>query len=97
MGTLAIRRPNDGGGHFRRLKVYVDGAEVARLWPTRSYTAEVANGVHLVHGRMDWTTCDPLPVEVTAGETVTVEVSLPFSSAIKSFTDRKHAVQARVL
>lgn len=93
MGTLIIRRPNDGGGYFRRLKVYIDGTEVAGLRPNETHTVEIADGVHEVRVRMDWVTCDPLSVEVTEGEAVTVEVSLPFSAVIKTFTDSKHAIQ----
>jgi hypothetical protein len=97
MGTLAIKRPNDLGGYFRRLKIYVDGAEVAGLRPNKTFTIEVIAGVHEVRGRMDWRSCVPLRVQVTDGEIAPVEVSLPYSSAIKSFTDPKHAVQARVV
>ena len=97
MGTIVIRRPNDGGGHFRRLKVFIDGVQVAGLRPNRSHTAEVTVGIHQVQARMDWVTCNPLTIDITSEQVITVEVSLPFSAAIKSFTDPKHAVQARRL
>jgi hypothetical protein len=97
MGTLVIHRPNDYGGTFRRLKVYVDGAEVAGLLPNKTFTIEVTAGVHEVRGRMDWATCHPLPVQVPQDEVVTVEVSLPLSSLVQSFVARKRAVKTRVL
>jgi hypothetical protein len=97
MGTIAVRRPNDMGGRFRRLKIYIDGQEVAGLRPNQTYTAELADGVHEVRGRMDWARSKPLSVGVTGDELVSVEVSLPFRAAFKVFTDPKHAVQVRQL
>jgi hypothetical protein len=97
MGTLVIHRPDDLGGRFRRLKIYVDGLEVVGMRPNKTFTIEVAAGVHEVRGRMDWATCHPLPVEIRDGETVTVEVSLPFWGVLKSFVMPKRAVKARAL
>jgi hypothetical protein len=70
---------------------------VEGLRPNETFTIEVATGVHEVRGRMDWATCKPLPVEVTDGAPVTVEVSLPYWGVFKSFVMPKSAVQARVL
>ena len=97
MGTLVIRRPNDYGGRFRRLKIYFDGVEVTGLRPNETLTIEVAAGLHEVRGRMDWATCKPLPVEVTDSTPVTVEVSLPYWGVARSFVTPKRAVKPRML
>jgi hypothetical protein len=97
MGTLVVHRPDDWGGRIRRLKIFIDGAEVAGLRPNESHTAELPAGLHHVRGQMDWATCAPLPIEVPDGGTVHAEVSLPYTKVFRAFVTPKRAVQARLL
>jgi hypothetical protein len=96
-GDLVIRRPDDWGGRFRRLRILIDGAEVAGLRPNDSYTAELPAGLHEVRGQMDWATCAPLAIEVGDSGLVNVEVSLPYTAVFKAFVAPKKTVQARLL
>jgi hypothetical protein len=97
MGTLVIHRPDDWGGRIRRLRIFIDDAEVAGLRPNESHTAELPAGQHEVRGQMDWATCAPLQIEVPDGWTVHAEVSMPYTAVFKSFIKPKRAVQARLL
>jgi hypothetical protein len=97
MGTLVIRRPDDWGGRLRRLRIFIDGEEVAGLRPNEVHTAELPAGPHNVRGQMDWATCAPLPIEVPDGGTVQVEVSMPYVAVLKAFVAPKRAVRARLL
>lgn len=80
MATLRLSRPHDGGGILRRLRVEVDGREVAALKQGESVAVPVPAGTHSVTGRMDWTSSPPLEVEVAENDEVRVEVALPFSA-----------------
>ncbi len=64
MGTLVITQANDSGGRFRRMRVYVDQAEVAGLKPNELQSYELPSGAHTVSGKMDWPTGEPLRVDV---------------------------------
>jgi hypothetical protein len=97
VGTLVIHRPDDWGGRFRRLRIFVDSVEVAGLRPNGRYTAELPAGEHQVRGQMDWATCAPLSIVLPDVGTVHAEVSLPYTAVIKAFATPKRTVQARRL
>jgi hypothetical protein len=80
VATLRLERPHDGGGILRRLRVEVDGREVAALPQGKSVAVPVAAGAHSVMGRMDWTSSPALDVEVAEGDEVRIEVALPLSA-----------------
>lgn len=88
-----MSRPNDYGGVFRRLKVYVDGQVVAGLRPNERVTFDLPVGRHRAHGAMDWARSSDLELDIAEGASVAFEVSLPFSAVWASFTSPKTAVK----
>jgi hypothetical protein len=80
VATLRLSRPHDGGGILRRLRVEVDGREVAALKQGETTAVPVPAGGHSVKGRMDWTSSPLLDVEVAEDEEVRIEVALPLSA-----------------
>lgn len=80
MAHLRLMRPYDGGGTLRRLRVEVDGHEVATLRQYRSAELDLAPGRHTVVGRMDWAGSAALDIELTEGEELVLEIALPLIS-----------------
>jgi hypothetical protein len=80
VATLRLSRPHDGGGILRRLRVEVDGQDVAALKQGESVAVPVPSGAHSVRGRLDWTSSPPLEVEVVDDDEVRIEVALPLSA-----------------
>ena len=80
MASLRVERPHDGGGVLRRLRVDIDGQNVAALKQGESAEIPVPSGTHTVTGRMDWTSSPPLDIDLVEDEQVRVEVALPFSA-----------------
>lgn len=97
MGTLVIHRPDDWGGRLRRLRIFINDAEMAGLRPNESHVTELPAGPHQIRGQMDWATCAPLHVEVPDGGMVHAEVSMPYAAVLKAFVTPKRAVKARLL
>ena len=65
---------------MRRLRVEVDGREVAALRQGESVTVPLSTGVHTVIGRMDWTSTPAFDLSLADGQDVHLEVTLPFSA-----------------
>jgi hypothetical protein len=80
MGILRLSRPVDGGGSLRRLRVEVDGREVAALRPRGNAEVPLAAGPHTAVARLDWNSSAPLEFTVDADEEVRIEVAVPVSS-----------------
>ena len=78
--SLRLTRPHDGGGILRRLRVEVDGHEVAALRQGESVTVPLPIGAHTVIGRMDWTSSPLLDLLLAEADEVHVEVALPLSA-----------------
>jgi hypothetical protein len=89
---LVVTRPDDSVGMLREALIHVDGSVAARLRPGRSATLDLAPGPHVVQAAMDWTTSAPLQVHAEPGETVHLEVSLPWSALWRSFTSPRTAM-----
>lgn len=96
MGELLVRRTNDYGGRLRNLLVLVDGVQVAALKPNAEVRIVLADGPHVLVGKMDWTRSQDLAIEISEKKTA-VEVSLPFSSVIDAFIRPRRAVHARLV
>jgi hypothetical protein len=80
VATLLLHRPYDRGGMLRRLRVDVDGRDIAALEQGESVAVSVPVGAHSVVGRIDWTSCPVLEVEVAEDDEVRVEVGPPCSA-----------------
>ncbi len=91
-----MRRANDHGGMMRRLQVLVDGTRVAALKPNEQSIVELDAGPHVVIAKMDWFSSKDLTVQVLTEGQLTVEVSLPFSSAAKLFSRTPGAIHTRL-
>jgi hypothetical protein len=96
MGEMVIRRAGDTAGMARRMRVEVDGVEVARLKPKEQFVLKTATGVHQVRAEMDWTASAVLPVEVTDG-VITVEVSMPWSAMFTMIVRPRKALRIRMV
>jgi hypothetical protein len=70
-------RPYDGGGVLRRLRVEVDGRQVASLQQYRAVDLDLSPGRHTVVGHMDWVSSASLDLDLADGEDVQLEVALP--------------------
>jgi hypothetical protein len=77
MARLRLLRPYDEGGILRRLRVEVDGQEVAALRQYRSVDLELSPGRHRVVGRMDGVSSASLDIDLAADEQLQLEVALP--------------------
>jgi hypothetical protein len=103
VGILVVQRPFNRQRPFkewallRDLKVIVDGERVGGLRPRQYLSVELPDGRHTVRGRMDWTTCRPIDVLVSATEPTFVELSMPFTSVLKWFILPTRAVSARLV
>jgi hypothetical protein len=91
------RRPLKEWAFLRDIKVYVDGHKVSGLRPKQYISIELPDGSHTVRGRMDWVTCKPMEVIVTAEKPTFIELSMPFTSVIKWFILPTRAVKARLV
>ena len=80
MASIEVRRGNDAAGYFRRIKITLDGAPVARLRPGKSATVALPPGVHQLGGAMDWVRSEDITVEADSDDGAAYEFSLPFSS-----------------
>jgi hypothetical protein len=96
MPTLIVRRPNDWGGRFRRLKVVVDGQEAAGLRMNQETRLDLAPGRHEVFGRMDWMRSPELAVTLNDATPAVVVVSLPLSAIVATFVTPRRAVKIRL-
>ena len=67
MTTLSITRPREWFGRFRKLKVLLDGATVARIGVGETVVLEVEPGRHALQLEMDWCRSPVLEVHVEAG------------------------------
>jgi hypothetical protein len=76
-----VTRPYDGGGILRRLRLEVDGREVAVLKQQASVDLELAAGRHAVVGRMDWVGSAALEFELADDEELDLEIALPLLSS----------------
>jgi hypothetical protein len=76
---LVLTRGDDSAGMLRRIRVTVDGVEVAWLKPRTAAEVEVPPGRHRVRAAMDWTTSPVLELVLVPGERAEVRVGLPFS------------------
>jgi hypothetical protein len=103
VGILVVQRPFDAKRPFkewamlRDLKVIVDGEKVGGLRPRQYLSHELADGWHTVRGRMDFVTCRPVDVNVSATEPTFVELSVPASSFWKWLILPTRAVKARIV
>jgi hypothetical protein len=77
VARLRVTRPYDGGGILRRLRVEIDGREVAVLKQYRSVDLPVPPGRHTVVGRMDWAGSASLTVDLAEDEELHLELALP--------------------
>ena len=75
MAELVVQRPWDATGLFRRLKIELDGATVARLRNNQSHVQEVRPGTHTVRAKLDWLSSPVLSIELQAHERLIVIVS----------------------
>jgi hypothetical protein len=80
VGILRLSRPVDGGGSLRRLRVEVDGREVAALRPRTTVDVPLPAGTHTAVARLDWSSSEPLEFTVDDDGEVPVEVAVPVSS-----------------
>ncbi|SDZ07288.1 hypothetical protein SAMN05660209_04568 [Geodermatophilus africanus] len=80
MASLRVERPHDGGGILRRLRVDVDGRQVAELDQGESAEIPLPPGAHTVTGRTDWTSSPAFDIELGEDEQVRVQVALPFAA-----------------
>ena len=97
MAAICFTRPADGGGLFRRLTVEIGGRKASALKYNSEQTVEVAPGTHVVQARMDWTTSESIQIEVSEGQTVRVEASLPASAIIGMMKNPSSALRIRQL
>jgi hypothetical protein len=70
-------RPYDGGGTFRRLRLEVDGEQVARLKQYEHVDLDLPRGRHTVVARMDWVDSASVDIDLADGEDLQLEVALP--------------------
>lgn len=94
---LRVVRPYDGGGALRRVRLEVDGREVARLKQYRSVDLELAAGRHTVVGHMDWAASASRDVDLVEGEVVELEVALPLLGTWELLQRPQRALQIRRL
>ena len=80
MATLHLSRPRDGFGTLRRLRVEVDGREVAALKQGCTVAVSVPAGTHTVTGRMDWTSSPAMDVAFGEDDEARIEVAMPLSA-----------------
>jgi hypothetical protein len=78
-GRIVVRRLDDSAGMLRRIRIEVDGTELARLRPGEVAALPVETGRHQVRARLDWTASDAVVVEVVPGRDARLTVSLPWS------------------
>ena len=82
---------------LRRLRVLVDGETVAKLWPGQSADLPLLPGHHGVQGRMDWLRSPVVEVQMIAGATVDVEVSLTMGSWFRAVVVPRRAIRAVIM
>jgi hypothetical protein len=97
MATLHLVRPNDHGGRYRSVEVFMDGHKVADLRPNRQVTLDLPVGRHEVLGRMDWVRSCAVMIEASENDEFTVELSLPFRAIIDTFIRPSRAIRSRLL
>lgn len=92
---IVVSRPVNGIFAFRRLAVSLDGAIVARLHRGRQAEVEVDLGKHAVQASVDWSRSLPLTVQVEESDSITIEVSAPWSALWRTFVTPRRALRCR--
>jgi hypothetical protein len=92
---IVVSRPVNGIFAFRRLAVRLDGAIVARLPRGREAEVEVDLGKHTVQAGVDWSRSLPVTVEVEESDSITIEVSAPWSALWRSFVTPRRALSCQ--
>lgn len=94
---LRLVRPYDGGGAWRRLRLEVDGQEVARLRQYSSIDLDLAAGRHSVVAHMDGVASASRTIALVDGEDVRLEVALPLLGMWDLLQRPQRALQIRRL
>ncbi len=76
-----------------RLRIDIDGALVARLYPGGTVRVDVPAGRHLVVARKDWTRAAPLEVNLDPGEEIDVFAWIPWGVYLAAYCTPKHALR----
>jgi hypothetical protein len=76
--TVQRLRGTDQVARLRKIKVSVDDDVVLALAPGESQSVTLAEGTHLVAGRMDWIKSQPVSVELFSD--LLCEVSMPHAN-----------------
>jgi hypothetical protein len=95
MSELIIRRVDDSAGVLRRMRILVDGVEVAKLRPGRRTNVSVPPGVHRIRAQLDWCSSDDLDVEIGIASECAIEVEFPFSAVLRVFYRPKGTIKIR--
>jgi len=73
---IAIQRAHDFCGIFRLMCVLINGQQVGSVRYAGHAVFHLPPGIYSVQVAMDWCRCEPLEVQVRAGETVYLECGL---------------------
>jgi hypothetical protein len=69
-GYIELNRPHQLRHVFAKLKVELDGNEVAQIRDDESIRLPVASGPHEIQVKMPWVSSPPTTITVADGETV---------------------------
>jgi len=95
MGTLTIQRARDTAAIFRRMTVLVDGEVVARLRRGDEHVHTLRAGEHAIQAKMDWATSEPLLIDATPGDHVSIQVAIRFTALVACFTRPSSSLEIR--
>ncbi len=94
MATLRVSRSGDRGAFARRMKVLVDGSELASLRPGEEASRDLAPGPHSVQAVMDWARSPVLEISLSEGDVAQVRVAFPARAYWASFVTPSRALVA---
>ena len=89
-GNLVLERADDWFGRLRRMKVLVDGQQLAALRPGDRELVALPAGPHTAYARMDWARSSTVSFELVDDGEIRLVVSASFFSALLTTFLRPH-------